>query len=374
VHPNKTFLRILLMPVLSSYKVFLFFGLTLQPFCIIKAQSTDSSRLFRAFPFPIVYYAPETRLVYGAGGSATFRFRSDSASARPSSVVAGAAYTQNKQLLLYSQYQLFLKNNKYYVFGEAGYYLYSYYFFGVGQDEVPEELYKVNYPRIKLNVTRLILPHVYVGFGYQFEQYDINERKEGGTLIQNTIPGSEGSRTSGLGMLFIYDTRNMIFFPTKGWYAQLSAINNGNQWGGDYQFSRFQLDITKYQRLYKEVILAVNSYNSFIVGTAPFQQQSQLGGNKQMRGYYQGRFTDYNLMVLEGEVRFPLYRQLGAVAFINSGALGGKTDFIRFNAIKYSYGLGLRYTINRKDHLNIRLDYAKGPGTSGIYFTIGEAF
>ena len=69
-----------------------------------------------------------------------------------------------------------------------------------------------------------------------------------------------------------------------------------------------------------------------------------------------------------------MYRQLGAVAFINSGALGGKTDFIRFNAIKYSYGLGLRYTINRKDHLNIRLDYAKGPGTSGIYFTIGEAF
>jgi len=362
------------MPVPSPSKILVLFGLLLQPLCAVWAQNTDSIRLFSAFPFPIIYYAPETRLVYGVGGSATFHFKSDSAYARPSGIIAGAAYTQNKQLLLYTQYQLFLNNNKYNVFGEAGYYLYSYYFYGVAKEEVPAELYKVNYPRVKLNATRLVLPHVYVGLGYQYERYDINERQPEGVLVQNTIPGSEGSRTSGLGILLIYDSRNMILFPTSGWYALLSAMNNGRLWGGDYRFSRFLLDVTKYQTWKNDVIVALNSYNSFIVGTAPFQQQSQMGGNKQMRGYYQGRFTDYNLMVLEGELRFSLYRRLGAAAFISAGALGGKSDFIRINDVKYSYGLGLRYTINRKDHLNIRLDYARGPGTSGIYFTIGEAF
>lgn len=152
-------------------------------------------------------------------------------------------------------------------------------------------------------------------------------------------------------------------------------MNNGHHWGGNYNFNRIILDVSKYYELYKNIILATNSYNSFVIGTAPFQQQSQLGSNKQMRGYYQGRYTDNNLMALGTELRFPIYRRFGGVAFTNAGAVGSESDLVRFNDLKFSYGLGVRFNSNRKDHLNFRLDYALGPNkVSGIYFTIGEAF
>jgi hypothetical protein len=339
-----------------------------------QSKDADTVKRFSAFPFPVVYYAPETRFVFGVGGVATFRPKKNTETARPSSVTGGAAYTQNKQVLLYTTYQLFLDNNKNYIFGEAGYYIYSYFFYGTGQNEVAEELYRVNYPRIKLNATRLIRPHLYAGIGYQFENYNVVETEVNGSLAADTIPGSQGSRTSGLGLQLIYDTRDTVFYPSSGWYGALSTMNNGKHWGGNFNFNRIELNLSKYQRLYKNAILALNSYNSFVLGTAPFQQQSQLGGNKQMRGYYQGRFTDYNQMALGVETRFPVYRRFGGVAFFNAGALGNQQDFIRFNDMKYSYGLGLRFNVNRKDHLNMRLDYAIGPGTSGFYFTIGEAF
>lgn len=341
-----------------------------------KAQELekDSIKKFSIFPFPVVYYAPETRFVFGAGGVATFRFKNDSASVKPSSITAGAAYTQNKQILLYATYQLFLDNNKYYVFGEAGYYKYSYFFFGTGKNEVPKELYKVDYPRIKTTVLRRFFPHFYAGLSYQYENYNIKSVEPSGALSSGTIPGAKGSTTSGLGLYFLFDSRDSVFFPTKGWFAQVSLMNNSEFLGSSTKFNRIVVDVSRYSRLYKNTILVLNSYNSFVHGAAPFQQQSQLGGNKQMRGYYQGRFTDYNLMAFAAEARFPIYRRFGGVAFANLGALGDNSSFIRTNELKYSYGLGLRFAVNRKDHLNLRLDYALGPKTSGIYFTVGEAF
>ena len=61
-------------------------------------------------------------------------FLKDTLGARRSTVTVGFAYTQLKQLLVYFPFQLFPHNQKYWIQGEAGYYRYVYYFFGVGND------------------------------------------------------------------------------------------------------------------------------------------------------------------------------------------------------------------------------------------------
>lgn len=359
----------------STYKTRISFIAALLIYSLAaNAQDSSKPKRFSAFPFPIIYYAPETRLTYGVAGTATFRFKKDSANVKPSNIFAGLAYTQNKQLLAYAQFQLFYNNNRYYIFGEAGYYKYSYFFYGTGNKEVPEELYKVNYPRIKINAAYKILPHIYAGPGYQYENYNIVETLPGGALATGSIAGSKGSISSGAGLVLLYDSRDTVLFPGKGWFANLSFINYGKFWGGNHNFNRLVLDVTKYQRVSKNIIIAANSYNSFVTGNAPFQQLSQLGGNKLMRGYYQGRYADNNMALLQTEGRFKLYKRFGAALFLNGGLLGNKQDFLRTNDFKYSYGAGMRFVINRKDHLNVRLDYALGPGTSGFYFTFGEAF
>ena len=342
--------------------------------CISQLHAKKPSNRLSAFPFPVIYYAPETRFVGGIAGVGTFRFKRDSIESRPSSTTIGLAYTQNRQLLLYSTFSLFYDHERWYAYGEAGYYKYSYKFFGVGQRETPEVIYGVDYPRIKINVAHHVHSHMYAGLGYQFENYALKDTATSGPLADQSIPGIRGSRSSGLGPQVIYDSRDTVLFPSRGVYGIISWMNNGALWGGDHNFNRFVLDVSYYYKIHAKAILALNSYLSMVTGDAPFQQQSLLGGNKRMRGYYEGRYIDKNLAVLQAELRFPIYGRFGGVAFGDAGALGNEQQLFRLEDIKYSYGAGIRFNVIRKDHLNLRLDYAIAQGSSGVYFTVGEAF
>jgi len=62
------------------------------------------------------------------------------------------------------------------------------------------------------------------------------------------------------------------------------------------------------------------------------------------------------------------------VAFGNFGDVSNNLGY-NFKDLKYSFGAGLRYAINKSEKLNIRLDYGMGPGKNqGFYFELGEAF
>lgn len=337
-------------------------------------KETKEQKRLSIFPFPLISYSPETNFLFGAAGSFTFRFKKDPLSVRPSNVFVGGAYTLNKQILLYTQFKVFYDTNKYYFFGEAGYYKYNYYYYGMGETVVPEELYGVDFPRVIITGTRKVLPHLYIGPRYHYEQFQLYDIDTGGALFDGTVPGSNGSIVSGAGMGVIYDTRDSVFYPREGFYNEVTYTNYGRTWGGNFNYNRIIVDIAHYDELWNNVILASNSYNSFVLGNAPFQQLSLLGGTKKMRGLYEGRFRDKNLMMLQAEVRFPIFWRFGGVVFGDVGAIGNQNDFIRFNDPKYTFGAGLRFVIARKDHLNIRIDYGIGPGTSGAYITIGEAF
>jgi outer membrane protein assembly factor BamA len=335
------------------------------------------------FPLPLVYYTPETRLAFGAAATATVRFRRDTgdSTARPSQFTFGVAYTQNRQLLVYLPFQVFYDHNRYYAYGEAGYYRYSYYFFGVGERSVPKELYQVNFPRIRLNAFRRIVPDwrhgkLYAGVRYQLEDYDVTSTAPNGLLGSGAVPGGRGSRLTGGGLGLFFDARNQVFFPTRGVVADVAYWhrNRAAASAGTTRFSRLSADVSSYHRLASRTVLAVNYFVSYTAGIAPFNALSLLGGTKRLRGYYEGRYRDQNAAVLQTELRLPVYRRLGAVVFGGVGALGDEERVLRLNAPKAAYGAGLRFTVNRRDQLNLRLDYGLGRQSSGLYITIGEAF
>lgn len=358
---------------------------------LISPPPDSVPKAFSILPLPLVYYTPETRLAYGVAATATFRFkrdmaflRSDSsgrarASVRPSQVTLGFAYTQNKQILFYLPFQIFYDRDKYYINGEAGYYRYNYYFYGVGQQEVARELYGVNFPRIRINAFRRISPNIsrgklYAGIRYQYEDYQVTSVEPGGLLASGSVPGGFGSRLSGAGLGLFYDSRNVIFFPSKGVVADIAYLAQNQVLGGNVRFDRYTADVSSYHSLSDHAILAVNYFVSFTSGEAPFNALSLLGGTKRMRGYYEGRYRDQNVALLQSELRFDLYKRLGGVVFGSAGILGDAQSWLRVNEPKVAYGAGLRFTMNRRDHLNIRLDYGMGRQSSGFYLTIGEAF
>lgn len=358
---------------------------------LISSPPDSIPKAFSLLPLPLIYYTPETRLAYGVAATATFRFgrdmaflRSDSsrqarAAVRPSQVTLGFAYTQNRQILFYLPFQIFYDQDNYYVNGEAGYYRYSYYFFGVGQQEVSRELYGVNFPRIRINAFRRISPSmnrgkIYAGIRYQYEDYQVTSVEPGGLLASGTVPGGLGSRLSGAGLGLFYDSRNAIFFPSKGLVADIAYLNQHQLLGSNVRFDRYTADVSSYHALSSHAILALNYFVSFTAGVAPFNALSLLGGTRRMRGYYEGRYRDQNAALLQSELRFDLYKRLGGVIFGSVGILGNSQSVLQPTEPKLAYGAGLRFTVNRRDHINIRLDYGLGRQSSGFYLTIGEAF
>lgn len=70
------------------------------------------------------------------------------------------------------------------------------------------------------------------------------------------------------------------------------------------------------------------------------------GGTKWRRGYYEGRYRDLNATLLQTELRFALYQQLGGVVFGRVGALGDAQTLLRVQQPKGDYGAGLRFAVN----------------------------
>lgn len=340
------------------------------------AHDSLSKKMISINGLPILYHTPETRWAFGIAGIFTFPTTPDSINVKKSSFQIGAAYTQNHQVLFYLPFRLYFQNEKFISFGEFGYYKYNYFFFGIGNNQPPDfsEQYAVNYPRIRLNILRKILYNLYIGVKYWFEDFKITERDINGELIKDYITGSNGGITSGVGVISIRDTRNNIFYPSSGSYAELSVQFFEKTFYSNFKYQRFTLDISKYFHVQKNHIIAFNFFTESIHGNPPFNQMALLGGTKRMRGYYEGRYRDKNILLIQTEYRTHLFWRIGLAGFIGYGGVANQISTYSLNDFKYTYGAGLRFILNKTQRLNLRIDAAFGQNTRGYYLTIGEAF
>ena len=365
-----------------SYRKFLWLGIFLMgSIGSIVAQSatqeptaSDSTKKVSIIALPIVFYSPETRLGFGAAGSMTFRLKGEKPDSRPSQVQLGFAYTLNKQLLFYLPFQFFIKDTQYRIYGEVGYYRYVYDFYGIGPEPGNREIFSVNFPRLRLNGVYQIKRHVYGGLRYWMDDYDIVETEEGGQLNAGTIPGSSGSFISGLGPVFIYDSRDHIFDPHQGWNIELANFYNGALLGSDFNFSKWSADVATYFANRWNHVWAINAYGEVNFGDVPFNQLALLGGNRRMRGYYEGYLRDQQLWVLQAEYRLPLFWRLEGVLFGGWGGVAPNIKSFKGKNATYHSGVGLRIVLDEKEKIKLRIDAAFGKQSQGYYLTVGEAF
>jgi outer membrane protein assembly factor BamA len=308
--------------------------------------------------------------------TSTFSFSRDSAAAKPSQLSFGVTFTQRKQVLVFLPFTIFYDNNRYYFTGENGWYKYNYFYFGIGEERVTKEIYDVTYPRVRLLAAQLIARNTYAGLRYQYESYNVTRTDPAGELASGRIAGSDFSRTSSLGLSVLKDTRDLVFYPHRGIFGEFYVLPTLRLFGADRNFTRVYLDVAHYKSLNRKVVLATNYVGSALMGhRIPFNQLSLLGGQKRMRGLLEGYFRDRNTLLTQAEVRWEMHPLLGLVGFGAAGFMGNERDIVRLSEPKFTYGLGLRLTAQKKNHLNIRLDYGLSPYSKGnFYATIGEAF
>ncbi|MFT7436154.1 MAG: outer membrane protein assembly factor BamA [Psychromonas sp.] len=345
---------------------------------IAQVDSTQISRkLIRdknALALPVVFRLPETGWAGGAIATVSWSWGMDSIGANPSQSSFGLTYTQNRQILIFLPFQVFIDDNKYYLNADLGWYKYNYFYHGIGEHRVKAERFDVTFPHLELLATKLIRTNLYLGLRLKYENYDITGRQEGGELIKDEISGSRLSRTSGVGPALLLDTRDNVFYPTEGFFGEISIFPSNKVFGADRNFVQTKVDIAKYTTLYPKLVVANNLYLVHTAGKiVPFQQLALLGGSKKMRGLYTGFFRDKNVALVQTELRYNIWKSFFLTSFGAVGILGDAEDILRLNLPKFTYGFGLRKMT--KGGVNFRFDYGFSPyDTGNFYLTIGEAF
>ncbi|MFI5203415.1 MAG: BamA/TamA family outer membrane protein [Flavobacteriales bacterium] len=343
----------------------------------IRAQKDSTNHHFRLKGFPIVYYTPETRWAGGAAGVATFYGQYPTDTLYPSSVGISFIYTQEKQVLAYFPYNLYFNHGKYWLYGELGYYQYNYYFYGTGNQVDPDfrEYYSASFARIRLTALQRIKDkYTYAGIKYAFDDIKTSNLDSTGLLYDGSITGSLGGRVSGIGFVVNRDTRNHKFFPTKGTMAEFFVYGEDNFTGSTFKYLRFTLDATGYFSIKNKHVFATHVNAVYINGAPPFTHMGMLGGYRRLRGYYEGRYRDNCMLLAQAEYRWMFWWRLGVVAFGGMGAVAHTPDKFALNNIRFSGGGGLRFMLDKKQRINLRIEYAFGKNSSGAYLTIGEAF
>ena len=341
-------------------------------------QDTEDHKKVGFAVIPVAFYQPETKFGGGMVGLFSIRPHPSAENRRPSTVSLLMIYTQLNQFNFHIQPEIYLKNESFLIKGEFVTKRFSYKFWGIGS-ESPDEAEEDYIPRstmLKLSLQREIIPStsLYAGIQYQMENYTILEKERGGILDSGQVQGSLGSRISGLGFILNWDTRDKIHFPTKGNFWQLSSMFNRKSLGSDLDFSSLMLDLRTYRALFGSHVLAFQGLFYSISGTPPFRHYPKMGGSNIMRGYYSGRYRDKNLAAVQAEYRLPVIWRFGLVGFAGLGGVSETLGGFQWKDFRYSFGVGLRFKIFPSDGTNLRVDFAFGENSSGVYFTARESF
>ncbi len=335
----------------------------------------------KLFAFPAVIYSPETTLAFGGAGNFYFKIGHDT-TVRTSYIQALALYTLRQQTVFGLESAVFFHNERYILKTKASASYFPDRFWGIGNNsqESNMEHYTVGQFYLFPQLLRKTYKKLFLGMAYEIQNvfsFEYGSGKPPGTSIFDTqnVNGRYGSLVSGIGLVALWDGRDNTFSPSKGFYFSYYINNYSAALGSEFNFVFHSVDIRKYYTVAKDQVLAFQFMFNTNVGTVPVRSMSNIGSNTIMRGYYEGRYTDNNFIGGQVEHRFHLKGRFGMVAFVAAGRVGSNTsDLFMFDGLKPSIGSGLRYAIDKKEKLNLRLDVGFGQHSSGVYFNITEAF
>ncbi|MBF9143809.1 BamA/TamA family outer membrane protein [Hymenobacter properus] len=365
-------------------------------------QLGKSGRL-SLLPIPVLFYQAETGFGYGLGALLSGRF-SDDTLTRPSNARLQYWTTQKGQSLLQLVHSVYTPGEKFYLNGEISAYDILLYYYGKGPNSLSADESETNYNLFIINqrLQKQIAPKLFFGAQYRFTS--ISKLDVPGNNLDNNRPNifyteprmtereRQNTRVSGLGPVISYDTRDVPLAAFKGNLLDFGVTFNGTGLGSDYRFVRYQLDARHFQPLgSNRTILAAQFLGQFHTGDVPFRELAGIGANlggtlynnaNLLRGIYEQRFRDRQMIMFQAEIRQKLFPNGGkvlsrfdAAVFGGVGNVNNYIDKFALKDTKYAGGAGIRFNFIRRDRVNLRLDYAGGTGSSpGILFAIGEAF
>ena len=178
----------------------------------------------------------------------------------------------------------------------------------VGSDELSTHLYERGeglliggwrpVPRLALDLG-IGLRHVHIGRG---------DRSDGTPFTVQAfprLPGVAGGYVVPLTASLVWDTRDGVVRPTRGWRALLKVSHTNPALLSDFRFTRYLADVGYLIPFHDGAqILGLRANGALIVGApghVPFWELEELGGDDTLQGYFPRRFLGTGRVLLNAE-------------------------------------------------------------------------
>ncbi|WP_281612540.1 BamA/TamA family outer membrane protein [Flammeovirga sp. SubArs3] len=368
--------------LLILFSLFISSSILAQDDSISSEIDTLYKRKITAFPYPA--YAQETSWEFGLVSVFQFKTPNATLATRPSNATFIGFYTLENQMRLKLEHTIFTKDENWLFEGTWEYAKYPEKYYGIGGDTPNSNEQLMDWTKVdfRQQFLKKIRDKMFFGLQYRYANFwdiSVGPREDGSYGDVSEIPGYAGGSLSGLGFVYKWDTRDLVLTPSGGHYIEAKIETYNSFLGSDYKFERIYLDARKYfdvsrEKEGKTVVAFQGIYNS-TYGDVPFREMALMGGLNMMRGVYEGRYRDNNMIAFQAEVRQHMFWRLGMTAFVATANVYENSSDFNFSETKLSGGVGVRLLINEEDKASLRADYGIGPdGSSGIYLTFGEAF
>ena len=344
-----------------------------------EAASSTTSKTRNVLILPLIARSIETDWSAGVAGSFTFRFNPADTLTRTSNAQVLALYSLRQQFIAAVNGATYFPGEQFILNYQISYSYFPDKFWGLGKTapDENEESYTFRQYYLYGHLQRKVRDRVFAGFQYEYQRLLEVDYQPAGLFDQQGVAGRDPYHISGAGLSLTYDSRTNAFAPNQGGFYQILVIHFTPALGSQFKYTSYTLDARRYWQLYRKQVLAVQAFGQFGGGNVPLRSLASFGGSNSMRGFYDGRYRSRNQIVVQAEYRIPLFWRIGAVGFAGIGNNGDRLGDLNFQDLKYSAGGGLRVALNRKERLNLRIDYGWGLGQSlsnGLYFQLGEAF
>ena len=195
--------------------------------------------------------------------------------------------------------------------------------------------------------------------------------------VTSPLPPDLGLKTTltALGVRLNRDTRPNRFYPTTGSFFDFTGDFFAQGLGSKYSFQTYKFTFNQYESLSQNQVLAYNLFACLTGGEPPFYGNCIYGTNNELRGYIAGRYLDRYMAATQLEYRLALPKRFGLVAFGGFGGVvpGGNQQF-KESFFLPAGGVGARFNLSSKYHVNLRADVAFGKDGHTWSMGVGEAF
>jgi hypothetical protein len=210
--------------------------------------------------------------------------------------------------------------------------------------------------------------HVWGGIGYVLADTNVSFDEEG--RLPQAGEFSTQSHVGGLTPSLAYDTRDNMFTPTRGSYADGTVGLFDERLGSDTTFQRVNLTYIVYLPVHARVTLGVRGGATFAFGDVPFYLLPFIS----LRGAPVMRYQGQDVAEVETEVRWQFWKRYSLVGFVGGGAAWNDFQHLDNQVDVVTGGTGFRYELARKYGLHAGADVAFGPDGTAFYVQVGSAW